>query len=235
MGQYYQPPPQGYPQQPYQAQPPGYGPRYEHADIVHRFVALLIDGIILGVLYAVLMVVFIFAGVFAFSMGGTFGFGLWAIVLMVVWFFIAIMYFTVQEGGPSGATIGKKLMHLKVVDTNYQPIDMSKAFIRNLMRLWFISGVAFIILIIDVVLILVKPEKQRIGDIVAHTYVVNDQPMQMGPQPFYAPQQQQYQPQPQYQQPPPPQYHQGPVACVGCGQHIQPGYANCPRCGRPVQ
>ena len=58
-GQHYQqpPPPPQYQQPPPQPYPPQYGPRHEHADIVYRFVAIIIDGILLYIPIGIIWVI----------------------------------------------------------------------------------------------------------------------------------------------------------------------------------
>lgn len=199
--QYQQPPPQAY--------PPQYGPRYEHADIVARFVAIVIDIIILYIPLGIIWVLLWLAGGIAIGAGGIIGFGGFTAVALgmsLVTFLIQIIYFTVLEGGPKGATFGKRVMGLKVVNEQYQPIDMGTAFIRNILR-WipFISGIIFII---DAIMILVRDDHQSLRDVLAHTYVIKEQ---TATQNYYPPVPQQQQPyqQPQYQQPPPQQPPQG--------------------------
>lgn len=218
QGQYQQPPPQYQQAPPYPQHPPPMYPAtrfHTHADIVHRFVAYLVDSILLGIIYVIIIVIFIFVIIAEdgdFDMFDSFGLGfgsLWAIGLAGLMFLIGLLYFSFMEGGANNATIGKRLMNIRVVDTNYQPIDLSKALVRNICRLSFLPGISTVILIIDFILILVREDKQRIGDIVANTYVIRDQPM--GPQPYYPPPPQQYYPQqlPPQQQPPPPPPPQG--------------------------
>jgi uncharacterized RDD family membrane protein YckC len=160
-GQYYQPPPQQY-QAPSQY-PPQYGPKYEHADIVHRIVAYIIDAIIIGLILGTIIAVVAISAISQMDLETlesmdpqelASGFTVEIVIISLLAFAFSLLYFIIQEGGPNNATIGKKLMHLKVVDTNYQPIDMSKALIRNIMRLQFLTQLSFLILIIDVILIL---------------------------------------------------------------------------------
>ena len=203
-GQYYQPPPPQHPTQPPQY-PQQYGARYEHADFVHRAVALIIDIIIIALIFLAVIVVSMIAVLSQIEDVES-----WAAsinpeeiavrlspemaIFSLLAFALVILYFTLQEGGPNNATVGKKLMHIKVVDKNYQSINDTKALVRNVMRLWFFPQLSALILLLDIVLILVRPEKQRIGDMVANTYVVSDRPQ--APQPYYMP------PPPQYQAPP---------------------------------
>ncbi|MCK5038178.1 MAG: RDD family protein [Thermoplasmata archaeon] len=199
--QYQQPPPQGY-------YPPQHiGHRMEHADIVQRFIAILIDAIIIVIPVAIIIFIALIGTDFTDpdSMGMFSGSYLLMSVLPVL---LMLMYFVVMEGSSSGATIGKKVMKLKVVDEQYRPIDMSKAFVRNILR--WIPYIGTIVFIIDVILIITRDDKQSFRDTLAHTYVVRVNPQYAGQmsQPPQQYQQQQYQ-QP-YQQAPPPQYPQAP-------------------------
>lgn len=225
-GQYYQPPPQ-YPPQQY---PQQYGPRYEFGDQINRFVALIIDGILIGVIGTILTWVIAIAG---FVVAGWLGY----IVSLLVITVLLALYSPLMESMPKGATIGKQIMKLRVVNEQYQPVSFGTAFIRNLSKFLWWTGIVFII---DVLLVLTKDTRQHLGDIMAHCYVVNDQPQQMGPPPYYAPPQGQAPP-PQYQQPyPPQQQYQAPppppqqTICPGCGQTVRPEYNACPYCGKHV-
>ena len=93
------------------------GPR---ADTGARFVAYLIDTVIVGV------VVIVLYGI----LGGT-GQGLGILV--------GLAYFTYFDGSPSGQTVGKRLMSIRVIDFQTGgPIGFGKGFIRYIGRL--ISG-----------------------------------------------------------------------------------------------
>jgi len=218
QGNYQQQPPQ---QQPYQQPPPQYqqqpppayyppqhiGQRMEHADIVQRFVAILIDAIIIVIPVAIIIFVLLL-GTDLTNANSVGMFSNSYILMSVLPVFLMLLYFVVMEGGSSGATIGKKVMKLKVVDEQYRQIDMSKAFVRNILR--WIPVIGTIVFIVDVILIITRDDKQSFRDTLAHTYVVRLNPqyagqMQQPPQQY---QQQSYQ-QP-YQQAPPPQYPQTP-------------------------
>ncbi len=217
QGNYQQPPPQ----QQYQ-QPPGYYPpqhvgrAMEHADIVQRFVAILIDAILVGILVGIIYAIVIFGGFLTFDLTDpnsltTGVFGGVMFIMNIISQVIFLLYFVVMEGGKTGATIGKKVMKLKVVDEQYRDIDMGKAFLRNIPR--YIPYIGGLIFVIDVIMILVRDDNQSLRDMLAHTYVVKEAPQYAGYMPQPPPQQ--YQQQPQYQQPPqqqapPPQYPQAP-------------------------
>jgi uncharacterized RDD family membrane protein YckC len=85
-----------------------------------------------------------------------------------LWLIIAIGYYTVMEA-QSGATIGKRLVGLKVVKLDAAaPIDMQTSLVRNVLRL--VDG--FLFYLIAAISVWMSDKKQRIGDRVARTVVI---------------------------------------------------------------
>ncbi len=137
---------QGYPQQQYQGGPPSYasgppqgasGPR---ATFGQRLGAYLLDFLVIGVPFAIL------ATILAVAVapdegtdvdGGAAG----ALILLYVVGFIGLWaYYVLLEGGPTGQTIGKKAVGIRVVSMQTGgPIGYGKSFARTLVRT-FISG-----------------------------------------------------------------------------------------------
>jgi uncharacterized RDD family membrane protein YckC len=146
--------PLGYPM--YQAPPP-YAPApstpYEGVPI--RFVAILIDSIILGVV----------SGIVA----GIIGALRWAPRGLIFLFFLvfAFLYFTWMEG-TYGQTVGKIAVQIKVVKEDGSPIDYGDAAVRTILRI--IDGI--FLYFIGAILIWSSDKRQRLGDMVAHTVVV---------------------------------------------------------------
>lgn len=126
---------------PPQAQAPiGYGytaaPVGEVADVGARFLAYLIDGAIIFGAVVVVVIVAAIAGAIADALGAIIG-----ILGYLAVFAGAIWYFLTYEGGPTGQTIGKKQMKIRVVDaaTGQPGIGVNKAFMRRLWQwLWAI-------------------------------------------------------------------------------------------------
>jgi uncharacterized RDD family membrane protein YckC len=99
------------------------GPR---AGFWQRFAALLIDGILLTIVNVILRAI---AG-----MGGGTGLGT----------LVSLAYFTYFEGGPTGQTIGKKAMGIRVIDFGGGgSIGYGRAFIRWIGR--FVSAIVFLL------------------------------------------------------------------------------------------
>jgi uncharacterized RDD family membrane protein YckC len=114
-------------------EPPGAytsGPSGPRAGFWIRFGALLLDGLILGIPFLILVVI-----------AAQISTGL-AVLVYVLWFIAYIAYPVYYEGGPTGATPGKKICGIKVIDMRTGgPIGHGRAFIRFLMRI--VSGAVF--------------------------------------------------------------------------------------------
>lgn len=118
-----------------------------------RFVAVLLDAIIIGVIGAILNGIL---GVDRAAISGS-ATGV-----------VAILYFIVMEA-TSSATLGKMIMGLRVVRQDGAPISWTESIIRNLLRIIDALPFAYIV---GAILIWTSPLKQRLGDRVAHTLVV---------------------------------------------------------------
>ncbi|MEM3072637.1 MAG: RDD family protein [Candidatus Bathyarchaeia archaeon] len=136
-------------------------------------------------------------------------------VALGIYFFIQVGYFTVMEGF-SGASLGKRLLRLKVLRERGGPCGFGAAFVRNFLRLVDMLPGLYIVGIIS---ILRSANKQRLGDRLAGTIVVDARPERM----------------------------RGPSErqkvettmrsmafrkyCVGCGEALGWEAVYCPRCG----
>ncbi len=118
----------------------------ELASIGQRFIAAVIDGIIVGFVTGVL------------SRFGGAGFGLtFVITLVYTWYFLTRQ---------NGQTLGKMLMHIRVVKKDGSPIDDATAIIR------YIGYYISCIIVIGVLWALWDDNKQGWHDKVANTLVV---------------------------------------------------------------
>ena len=136
-----------------------------------RFVAILIDYVIIGIVSGILAVPFVVAAiavavtsrnVSALSLGSI---ATASLLVLVVWF----LYFTLLEGH-YGQTIGKMALNIKVVrEADSAPIDYGEAAIRTILRI--IDGLFDYL--IGAIFIWTSEQKQRLGDRVAHTVVVS--------------------------------------------------------------
>jgi uncharacterized RDD family membrane protein YckC len=175
------PPPQGPPaggygqpygqpagQQPYQQY--GYGYGYgggyaEYAGFWIRFLASFVDGLIVGLPLAIL---FAATNGGLFVTAGTIGPGE-QLAQYLARLAITVAYYALQEGGPSGQTLGKRLCNIRVVDaeTGQPGVGPGRAAGRNLMSIvssWAL-GIGYLWMLWD-------PKKQTWHDKVARTIVV---------------------------------------------------------------
>jgi uncharacterized RDD family membrane protein YckC len=117
-----------------------------------RFGAVLIDGLLVSLV----------ASVLSAALHSRVGGGLTVLV--------SIVYYTLLEGGPGGAGVGKRALRLRVVDQRTGgPIGYPRAFVRWLTRI--LSALVFFL---GYLWMLWDPEKQcwhdkLAGDVVVHT------------------------------------------------------------------
>lgn len=125
------------------APPPGLGvPR--PAELLDRFLARLIDGVILGIVFGICNVLFasIFLRGFTYSVGEYLLYWLFVSVITVV---VSLGYYAYFESS-NGATVGKQLMKLKVVGpSGTGNPTMEQAIRRNI---WIAAQLAFIVPIV---------------------------------------------------------------------------------------
>lgn len=143
---------------------------FEVADLGSRFVALLIDLVLLLVAITGVGLLGVWASrQLALSPQVT---GMGLAVLIFVGFVVVWGYFVYFEGFRDGRTPGKRWSGLRVIHEGSQPLTVKGAVIRNLVRVidaqpvftWLVGGVAM----------WVHPRTQRLGDMAAATLVVRD-------------------------------------------------------------
>lgn len=152
----------------------------EYAGFWLRFVAYLIDGIIVGAVQTIIIapVMAMFGlGIasmenmdsmsdeesMAFIMGamGTMG------TTFLIVGLIGIIYFTLMEASKYQATLGKMALGLKVTDTEGNPLDFGKALLRNLGKI-----ISNMIMMIGYIMAGFTDKKQALHDMIAGALVV---------------------------------------------------------------
>lgn len=93
-------------------------------------------------------------------------------VMLLVWFLLDWLYPVVFEAGKRGATPGKRMMGLRVVQTNGSPITLGQAIVRNFLR--FIDGMPAFTYGFGLTSCLATKRFQRLGDLAAGTVVIYD-------------------------------------------------------------
>ncbi len=128
------------------------GERY--AGFWRRFVAYLLDGIILNIISWVLYFILIFL---PYQM---------AIVIYIAFFIGSILYFPIFWAW-QGATPGKMIMGIEIVKTDGRPIGIGRAIVRYIG--YFVSA---IIIYIGYLMIAMNKKKQGLHDMIAGTIVI---------------------------------------------------------------
>jgi uncharacterized RDD family membrane protein YckC len=129
----------------------------QYGGFLERFVAVFIDGIVVGIVLLVVRIPL------AMVVGQ-----LTAAMLMIPVNMVAIIaYEAYFIGGPKQATFGKQAMGLIVTDLNGQPIDMQKAAIRSASKI-----LSALILAIGYIMAIFTAKKQTLHDLIANTIVV---------------------------------------------------------------
>lgn len=139
-----------------------------------RLYAMLLDiVIVLGVVNGVGL---LFSWIFTKAPG----FGIMLTTLAE--FAIGFAYGALLEGFWDGQTIGKRVLHLRVIDQTGLPLRVEQAAVRNLMRV--VDALPFAYLI-GGISVLSNPLMQRFGDRVAGTIVVRQTPLALPTEEFW--------------------------------------------------
>jgi uncharacterized RDD family membrane protein YckC len=129
--------------------------RIQPAPLQKRFASALIDSIIIGVIWFIL--------ISAAHLGLPQEAGLTSLSLAVITF---LYYFLLEA--LAATTIGKHFLKLRVVGRAGDPVTFTEALVRNLLR--FVDWLP-LFYIVGLTLLLASKRRQRVGDLVAGTFV----------------------------------------------------------------
>jgi uncharacterized RDD family membrane protein YckC len=138
-----------------------------YVGVGRRFLALLVDFIISFVWMVPFLDVQSGSGYFHAELGGGGS---------AAWVAISVVYFTLMEGF-FGATVGKFATGIRVVREDGTKADVGAALIRNVLRI--VDGL--FLYLVGAILVWTSPTKQRLGDRVAKTVVVEASSVGAGP------------------------------------------------------
>jgi uncharacterized RDD family membrane protein YckC len=146
-----------------------------------RFVAVIIDGIILGIVYWIIVLPVI--GIMGLGMANDIQHmdtqdpaqamslvgPMMAMMGISQLFFIVIqtLYYSLMESSNLQASVGKLALGLKVTDMNGAKVDFTKALVRNLCKI-----ISSMILLIGYIMAGFTEKKQALHDMIASTLVV---------------------------------------------------------------
>ena len=140
----------------------------KHAGFIYRFVAFIIDTVILNVVLI--------------PLNYTFGFNIWTVNVFardmwtniglsaLVGIIVSWLYFAYLESSEYQGTIGKIILKLKVTDEGGRKINFAKATVRHFSKI-----LSSLILGIGYLMIAFTKKKQGLHDIIAKTLVVRKQ------------------------------------------------------------
>ncbi len=117
---------------------------------------------------AAIAVVGLIISLFGFILGSNVSMGVYALFMFLLTFF----YYVIFEAGKRGASPGKRVMGLRVVDTSGAPITFGQSFIRNMLR--FADMMPIFGYGVGLCCTLITKRFQRLGDLLANTVVVYD-------------------------------------------------------------
>jgi uncharacterized RDD family membrane protein YckC len=137
--------------------------KLRYAGFWRRFVAVLLDGIILGIVNIVLQVISLaaIAGLFESAQDVGAVFAVYGIQIAT-----AVTYETVLIG-KYGSTVGKMALQLEVVNASGGPVSYGRAFGR-----YFAKWLSYITLLIGFIIAAFDPEKRSLHDRICNTRVV---------------------------------------------------------------
>lgn len=137
-----------------------------YANIGKRFLASILDSIILYILGAIVgFVIGLAMGGAGASDEGAVGAAL--AVNSIVGLVIGWLYYAIQESSPKQATIGKQAMGLVVTDMNGERVSFVKATIRH-----FAKILSALILMIGYIMAFFTEKKQALHDMIAGTLIL---------------------------------------------------------------
>jgi uncharacterized RDD family membrane protein YckC len=142
-----------------------------YAGPAHRIAAFGIDSIILGATMVAIIVISSLAGfkIAPYSLN-RFNLIEWITAYPMLWIIITIIpfaYYTALEFR-SGQTLGKRLIHIRVIKANGDRCDVVSVLLRTALRI--IDN-----MIVGIMLITYTKKKQRLGDMVVGTIVIRSQ------------------------------------------------------------
>ncbi len=148
-----------------------------------RFVAYILDFIILGAAFALILIPF--GGIFAFigfNQGrmdageftgaeaaalATAGISFVGVILLAI--VAPVVYDAFMTASPRQATLGKSIMRIKVVKENGERLTTGEAFIRALVK--YVAGQFCFLLFL---VCLFNKEEQNLHDLAARTFVIEE-------------------------------------------------------------
>ncbi|WP_053956073.1 RDD family protein [Inediibacterium massiliense] len=139
---------------------------YRLAGVGSRIVAGFLDYLIQGILYFIIFMIFLQTNYkIDFKSQNSY----YIAIIMLILAFINYGYFTVSEMVMDGRTLGKKVLGLRAIRKNGQPMDIKHSLVRNLLKI-FVDNY-----MIGIIMMFFRKDESRIGDILSSTMVIEEE------------------------------------------------------------
>jgi uncharacterized RDD family membrane protein YckC len=151
-----------------------FGAEMQYQGVGIRFVALLIDIIILVIITSILLAPFVASAISYDPSTGALMIGAAYYAILAIELVIYLLYFMLLLG-LYGQSVGMMLVRIKVVkETDSSKISYGDALVRTILLL--VDAVPYVVpFLLGAILIWTSDKKQRLGDRLAHTIVVKAQ------------------------------------------------------------
>jgi uncharacterized membrane protein SpoIIM required for sporulation/uncharacterized RDD family membrane protein YckC len=146
---------------------------FDLAGLGSRFLALVLDGLLIGAMIIVLVITAIILGLGGIATTRSMATGSWVVALALIAYFLVMWgYFLFFEALNNGQTPGKKWAGIRVVKDNGLPVGWKESALRNLVRVadllpppaCLVGGLAIVL----------SKTGKRLGDLLAGTVVIID-------------------------------------------------------------
>ena len=152
---------------------------YDIAGIGSRFIAALLDTIIISITFLIILIPGTFGATFIvkliFSALGrpTHGLEVWVLAgTGLLSFLVIAFYYVLFEAFWHGQTPGKRKLGVRVIRDGGHPLTFSASMTRNLIRLIDFLPAYYVI---GILVIFIDPKSRRLGDLAAGTIVIKEQ------------------------------------------------------------
>ncbi len=136
-----------------------------YAGFWKRFVAAIIDGIIIELGSGIIVSVFIFG---MWKAGSTYGQEIIEVFALILRYLSGWIYYIVMESSSLQGTLGKMILKIKVTDLAGDRVGFGRAIGRNLGKI-----ISITIIFIGFIMVAFTKKKQGLHDMMARCLVVN--------------------------------------------------------------
>ena len=148
---------------------------YRNAPIGKRFLAYLLDGLIVALLFIPSLFMFFnfFKGLFSNNYYGDYNnYSKDNLIFGLIFFILPFRYILIKDGLGEGQSVGKKAVDLMVINVNTnEPCTKLNSAGRNIL-FSIIAGIPFVGFLLEVILIFANPDGRKLSDLGSGTQVI---------------------------------------------------------------